>query len=119
MKNKSNIITFAIIATLALFSLGFMIYPMLFPNEQLEAVITVEGHEPTIIDLASAEDQVIDLHELYPVHITVEVVDHSIRFVSSDCPDKICIQAGYLANDLDMAACIPNKTAIFVQKLQK
>ena len=34
--------------------------------------------------------------------------DGSIAFVSSDCPDKICVHTGRLSHPWESAACIPN-----------
>ena len=46
--------------------------------------------------------------------ITFQVRDHAIRFLSSDCPDKVCVNTGFLRNDLDVASCLPNRTSLFV-----
>lgn len=38
--------------------------------------------------------------------------DGNIAFVESDCPDKVCIHAGKLHLDGQMAACLPNEVYI-------
>jgi hypothetical protein len=43
-------------------------------------------------------------------HVVFEVTaDGSIRFYSSDCPDKICVKTGFLHRVGETAACIPNQ----------
>ncbi|MEM1485777.1 NusG domain II-containing protein [Oscillospiraceae bacterium PP1C4] len=38
--------------------------------------------------------------------------DGSIRFETSDCPDKVCIRAGKLVHAGDSAACLPNRIVL-------
>ena len=35
-------------------------------------------------------------------------------FESSDCPDQICVHAGWLAKDMDIAICMPNRVSVVV-----
>ncbi len=37
-----------------------------------------------------------------------------IRYISSDCPDKICEKTGWLEKVGDTAACVPNRSAVTV-----
>lgn len=37
-----------------------------------------------------------------------------IRFLRSDCPDKICIKAGDLTKCGDKAVCVPSRTQIMI-----
>ena len=116
MSKKQNSIAFSVVAVILLASAIALGYGYFSSSEQLVAVLSVEGHPNRIIKLQDANDQVIDLHEEYDVNILLEIKDHKIHFLQSDCPDKICIHSGYLSKDLDMAACIPNRTAVFIQK---
>ena len=44
----------------------------------------------------------------------LEVRDGRIRFLSSPCPNQICVHAGWLANAGDVAACLPNQVSLQV-----
>ena len=44
--------------------------------------------------------------------------DGSIAFVSSDCPDKVCVHSGYLKRSGDYAACLPNAFVLKVGEKQ-
>ncbi len=41
-----------------------------------------------------------------------------IRFESADCPDKVCVNTGWLEKPGDMAVCIPNRTLIKIERLK-
>ena len=45
-------------------------------------------------------------------NITFEVKNNSIAFIHSDCPDKICVNTGFISHAGSSAACLPNKTVV-------
>ncbi len=80
------------------------------------ASITVGEETVRTIDLTKAKDQEFSILEETGKPITFQIKDHAIRFLESDCPDKVCINTGFLKNDLDVACCLPNQTALLVSK---
>ncbi len=56
------------------------------------------------------------VRETFPVpgrpEVVLEVEDGKIRFLSSTCRDKICVNAGFLSRPGEMAACLPNRVAV-------
>ena len=42
----------------------------------------------------------------------VEVRDGRARFLDSDCPQKLCVRAGWLARAGETAACVPNGVSL-------
>lgn len=87
------------------------------PQQQgprLIAVITVGTQEVRRIDLSAAGDQEFSIEDQTGLPVTFQVKDHAIRFLSSDCPDKVCVNTGFLRNDLEVACCLPNQTTLFV-----
>lgn len=44
----------------------------------------------------------------------IEVHDGRVRFVSSPCPNQICVHSGWLKKAGDVAACLPNKVSLQV-----
>lgn len=81
---------------------------------QLVATISVGEQEVRRIDLAAAGDQEFSILDETGLPITFQIRDHAIRFLESDCPDKICINTGFLRDDLAVACCLPNQTTLFV-----
>ena len=41
-------------------------------------------------------------------NVIFEVRDGRIAFIKSDCPDQICVRAGFIGQAGQMAACLPN-----------
>ena len=77
------------------------------------AEISIDGKVVMQLDLCKAKDETISLHN-YGKNIQLEVKDGAIRFVSSDCPDKICVNTGFIKNEMQTAVCLPNKTAAMI-----
>jgi hypothetical protein len=46
--------------------------------------------------------------------VRIAVRDGAIGFIASDCPDKICIHAGFLSMPGQAAVCLPNRVAVQV-----
>jgi len=85
-------------------------------GERVIATITVENKVVRTIDLSRARDQEFSILEETGMPITFQVRDHAIRFLESDCPDKVCVNTGFLKNDLDVACCLPNRTTLFISR---
>lgn len=81
---------------------------------RLVATVAVENREVVTLDLEEAEDQEFTILDETGLPITFQVREHAIRFLESNCPDKICVHTGFLKNDLDVASCLPNRTILFV-----
>ncbi|HNW04659.1 MAG TPA: NusG domain II-containing protein [Oscillospiraceae bacterium] len=73
------------------------------------AVVTVGGGEILRIDLADAEDGVIELGE---PDVRLKIEDHRIRFYEASCPDKLCENTGWLSKAGDTAVCMPYRAAV-------
>lgn len=62
-----------------------------------------------VVDLS--EDRLIRPDE----HVVIEVKDGRIRFLKSDCPDQVCVRAGWLGEAGAFASCLPNHLWIEVE----
>ena len=49
-------------------------------------------------------------------NVLFEVQDGQIAFVKSDCPDQVCVHAGFQGLPGQMAACLPNGLVLSVVK---
>jgi len=47
--------------------------------------------------------------------VVFEVRDGAIAFVESNCPDQVCVHAGFLNSPWHFAACLPNLLLLSVQ----
>lgn len=46
---------------------------------------------------------------------TVVVKDQKIGIIEADCPDKICIQEGFIRNSGETTVCLPHKVMIEIR----
>ena len=80
-------------------------------GNHLIAEVRRDGELVKQIDL----DKVSEPEHIYfeeGIHQTILVEKGRIRFLESDCRDKICVQAGWLTKAGDKAVCMPAKTII-------
>lgn len=59
------------------------------------------------VDLSKGKEETFSIPQNEHVIFHVNS-DGAIRFEESDCPDKVCIHAGYLNMVGESAACLPN-----------
>lgn len=48
------------------------------------------------------------------IHLTVLAEKGRIRVLDADCPNKICVKAGWLTKPGDMAICVPSDTTVSI-----
>ena len=77
------------------------------------ALVTIDGQPVMELNLPQTKDQQIDLNE-YGVNVVLEVINHQIRFLSSDCPDHLCINFGLIDHEPQSAVCMPNRVAVTI-----
>lgn len=73
--------------------------------------LVYDGEAVMAVDLT--ENRSFSLEQL--PNVVFEIKNGAIAFVESDCPDKICIQSGYLHQAGQTAACLPNRAAIRIK----
>lgn len=107
---KTDIIV--IIAILALALASFIIYNQLSSKEKpvensVKAEIYYYSDLVKTIDLEEGKSQIFSVPQAENVKFEVDEKGN-IRFLSSDCRDQVCVNAGKLHNPGDFAACLPN-----------
>lgn len=68
------------------------------------AVVTTPAGERTI-SLSQNGDTVLTGRDGHTVTLRVE--NGKIRFLESDCPDRVCVNSGWLSRAGQTAACLP------------
>jgi len=107
---KKDIIVVAIIF-LALFSYNFIKDNI--PGSKAEII-----YDGQVIDTISLSKDLAINYNVNP-EVVFEISDGSIRFFHSDCPDKICVNTGFIQYLGESAACLPNKTIVRIIKGEK
>lgn len=83
-------------------------------EDELIAVITRNGERIAELNLSTIEEpQHIHLEEGIPLTVLAE--KGRIRVEEADCPDKICVKAGWLTKPGDRAVCLPSKTIVTIE----
>lgn len=104
---KADII---LVAVVLLISLIFLL--LLKSDGKGVAVIYLEGKEHSRIDLSDTKtEQIINIG-----NVCIRAYDGEIRVISSDCPDKVCVNSGAVSKNGSVIACVPNKIVIAVEK---
>jgi hypothetical protein len=114
MQTNINRKAFAVLLALALFCVGWLIFRAAKPTVHPIAVIRVGENVLREIDLSAADDGQFSIEEETGIPIVFEIADHKIRFVSSDCPDLICVHTGWVENEMQSAVCMPNSVSVTV-----
>ena len=74
--------------------------------------ITVDGKIVGTVDL-SEPDREFELPQNPNIRFSIK--NHAAAFTASDCPDKICVNTGYVSRAGQTAVCLPNRTAIRIR----
>jgi hypothetical protein len=67
-------------------------------------------HNETEIILCLSQDMVFTLPQ--NPHIQFQIKNGAIAFISSNCPDYICIRTGFIHLTGQTAACLPNRMLV-------
>jgi len=89
-------------------------YMHLITNRQTgDAICRVIYNRETYVTLSLAENARFFLDVLPQVEI--EVKDGRIAFIHSDCPDKVCVNTGFIGTPGQSAACLPNRVILIIE----
>jgi hypothetical protein len=101
-----------VIIGVLIFALFFIFYGR--GNEK--KLVLISGDQKTYL---MWKTQTRDLNDIAQKNMIVEVENGRARVVSSDCPDKICVNSGWVQNCGQVAACLPNGVLIMVECLNE
>lgn len=100
----------AVVAIILFVALGIWGWRMFAPQSEAKRIeIICDGKLTDTIVLPAADD-VIALGE--DGHVKLELKDHKIRFLETDCPDKICVRTGFISKVGQSAVCLPNRIVV-------
>jgi hypothetical protein len=85
-------------------------------KQSLVAEISCNGQVLQKINLNAVNgSKYINLNE--GIKLTVLAEKGRIKVLEADCPDKICVQTGWLTRPGDMAVCVPSRTIVMIKAL--
>ncbi|MEN6460932.1 MAG: NusG domain II-containing protein [Syntrophomonas sp.] len=114
MKRNDTVLLGTIILIALLCYGGLKYYQSMQETTHKIAVITQNNKVVERIDLDTVtKSREIKLRGNY--HETIRVEKGRIRFKEADCPDKICVNTGWLRKTDDIAVCIPNRVIVKIE----
>jgi len=112
-KGDFFILGFVLILIIVSFT-GVYLYKNSGSNAHKIAVIIKDNEEIKRIDIDNVNEPLeISVSGEYNNIILVE--KGRIRFKEADCPDRVCVNTGWLTGKGDTAVCLPNKTMIKIE----
>lgn len=102
-----------ILAVILLLSGGFFLWRSYSTKgEALSATVTIAGETVLEIPFSALKEE-----KEYTLEngIVLAASPEGVRVTYSDCKDQICVHAGLLSKNGDVAACLPNQTVVSVQ----
>ena len=106
MKKKDFILIF-IILLIVVVSFGINHFTNAKSGKQIEIYVDNELYKTYDID---DEDEIkIESEEGYNV---VKIHNHGAQITEASCPDKVCIQEGFITKPSESIVCLPNKVHI-------
>ena len=85
----------------------------LFSPSGRTAVITINGKTAEKLSLTESGGRDITLKEAEG--IVIEINNGRIRVKSADCPDKICVNTGYISKVGEKIVCLPKKLILEIK----
>ena len=111
--NKKDVVIIALILILAL-ALSILFYVTSENSKDVVANIYVGDEVYKSIPLTSIkETEVITIHS--KLRVLIEISSEGIRFLESECPDKICVNTGIVDEPRESASCLPARVAVLIE----
>ena len=113
----SEILTAILVVVLVL--AAFLRYSVPDAQQDLVAVVTIDGVKRLELPLYEVEEPTRLSLEEYGVPVSLELDTNRIRFVDVTCPDHLCEKSGWLIGNHQSAVCMPNRTVVSVYGLDE
>lgn len=104
---KNDLLVIIIIAAIAI----ILLIPHFFKQDNLTAVITVNGETAETVDLNKING-VREITLKSDPQVKVRIEKGRICVCEAECKDKLCVKCGWLDSPGDAAVCLPAKVVI-------
>ena len=105
---------FIIVLTVIAVSVFLFILPF-FAGEKLVAEISLDGELHSYIELSTLSEK--KTVEVGGCEILVE--KDGVTFITSSCPDKLCVNRGKMKKAGDTMACVPERVTVVLKGGEK
>lgn len=103
-----------LLSIILLFSISFIVWNHLRINAEFgnSAVALVYKEDVLLKELSLWENNIFSLRE---GNFRIEIKQGRVRVLTSDCPQQLCLNTGWIKYSGQMIICIPNKILIEVK----
>lgn len=116
MKKGDKIVVFIIFIAIVLSYAGVSLYKQNIKSENHIAIIEQNGEVIERIDLDEVEERrEWKIYEKNGHYNTIKVEPQRIRFTDANCPDLVCVKAGWISQAGEISVCLPHKLLIRIE----
>lgn len=109
--NKYDIFLFAALIVFALIIYIILTLTYGRGSDKIICEIKLYGKTVKTVDLSESDFE-FELPD--NPNIRFKLINNAIAFIESDCPDKICVNTGYINRSGQSAVCLPNRVSIHI-----
>lgn len=111
---KDTVIFLVLLILVLVSSVAVWIYRS--AGDSKTAIIEHNSSEIERINLDKvAQSDIIFIDDGKNCQVEIEVENGRIRVRSSSCPDKVCVECGWLEKKGDTAVCLPNSVVVRIE----
>lgn len=111
---RGDYLVMAIVLALAL-AFGLGAFLSIGEDAEKTLVIRVNGEEQQRLLLLPGAPMEQIVVESQGFHLTIELQDGQARVAQADCPDGVCVHAGWISRPGAVAVCVPARVSIAVE----
>ncbi len=102
---------FIVVGAVLVLSITLFAFSFFSSDERLTAEISLDGETAVQVSLSTLTQS--ETVRVGNCEILLE--RDGVTFISSDCPDKLCIKSGKLKKAGDTMACLPERVAVVLR----
>ena len=111
LKDKKNIISLLSIIAVIVIGSVIGIFYVSRPSESNTVEIVSNGKVIKTLNLSTEKNNSFEVENNGKINV-IEIKNGRIRVKSADCPDKVCVDSGWLESTDLPIVCLPNKLII-------
>ena len=111
LKDKKNIIILLSIIAVIVIGSVIGIFYVSRPSESNTVEIVSNGKVIKTLNLSTEKNNSFEVETNGKINV-IEIKNGRIRVKSADCPDKVCVDSGWLESTDLPIVCLPNKLII-------
>lgn len=112
---QRNILLVLVIGIIVITSLNWSSLYSMEQSKSLIANITSNGRVIRKVDLNNIRGPQLILLKSNGLKLTVSVEKGKVRILDSECPDKFCVQSGWLSKPGESVICMHSNTFVMIE----